>query len=56
MDRLYENCTIAAIKAGAFDSTLDFSELIKDGSYVVALKNPMDIFHLTPQMRFIGQV
>uniref|UniRef100_K1QRX2 Uncharacterized protein n=1 Tax=Magallana gigas TaxID=29159 RepID=K1QRX2_MAGGI len=55
LDRLYENCTIAAIKAGAFDSTLDFSELIKDGSYVVALKNPMDIFHLTPQMRFIGQ-
>nr|XP_022315495.1 uncharacterized protein LOC111119542 [Crassostrea virginica] len=55
MDRFYENCTISPIKAGAFDSTLDFSELIKDGSYVVKLKDPMTVFHLTPNMRFIGQ-
>ena len=56
MDRFYENCTISPIKAGAFDSTLDFSELIKDGSYVVKLKDPMTVFYLTPDMRFIGQV
>ncbi|XP_061182284.1 uncharacterized protein LOC133190610 [Saccostrea echinata] len=55
LDRFYENCTMSAIQPGAFDSTLDFAELITDGSYVVKLKSPMDIFHLTPQMRFIGQ-
>lgn len=56
LDRFYENCTMSAIQPGAFDSTLDFSELITRGSYVVKLKSPMDVFHLTPQMRFIGQV
>ncbi|XP_048758881.2 uncharacterized protein LOC125668617 isoform X1 [Ostrea edulis] len=55
LDRFYENCTMSAIQPGAFDSTLDFSELITRGSYVVKLKSPMDVFHLTPQMRFIGQ-
>ena len=56
IDRFFQNCTISPIHGGSYDSEVNMQQKVKDGSYIIQMKNPLDFFHITKDVRFIGQV
>ena len=57
IDKYYKNCTISPITAGQFDSEIDnMQEYLKDKSFVVKMKSPLELFHTDIQTRYVGQV
>ncbi|CAC5396031.1 unnamed protein product [Mytilus coruscus] len=55
IDKYYENCTISPITPGQYDSELNPQEYMKDKSYVIKMKSPIELFHLNTETRYVGQ-
>lgn len=55
IDNDYENCTIMPISPGQFDAEISVQDYLQYKSYVVQMKNPLELFHTDVQTRYIGQ-
>ncbi|KAK3090575.1 hypothetical protein FSP39_012798 [Pinctada imbricata] len=55
IDKLYQNCTISPIHPGSYDSELDAQAMVQNKAYILLMKNPLEYFHVSKNVRFIGQ-
>lgn len=53
IDQFYQNCTITQINAGTFDA--DLSGQVKTNGYIIQMKSPLEVFHITNNYKFMGQ-
>ncbi|KAJ8306626.1 hypothetical protein KUTeg_017171 [Tegillarca granosa] len=55
IDNTLGNCTINTINANSFDAELDKNAALKNGAYVIKMKNPLELFNLNSTYRYAGQ-
>ena len=56
MDKTQGNCTILPLTNTSGDATMNFTSQHKVDSYILNLKNPLQLFNLDVNYTYIGQV
>ncbi|XP_045160097.2 uncharacterized protein LOC123525262 isoform X2 [Mercenaria mercenaria] len=55
IDKSYGNCTTTALPSNLMDASLNITASKYNGSFVINMKNPLQLFHLNWNYTYIGQ-
>ncbi|OWF45376.1 uncharacterized protein LOC110457136 [Mizuhopecten yessoensis] len=55
IDRTFGNCSITPVASSTFDSNPNRKDALKNGAYVVQMKNPLDFFDVNNVYKYSGQ-